>query len=150
MRRICLIIVLSQIATLPSAFAALGERESQISSDQVKLRASKVQRTTQPQYSVHEITTDANTVKEFVGADGIVFAVSWRGTFRPDLKTLFGTYYQEYQVRDSARARMVGRRPISISTDRLVVQKGGHMRDVYGLAYLPAKMPAGVQPDDLQ
>lgn len=150
MRRIFLIIIMSQFATVQMAFAALGERESQIASDQIKLRASKVQRTTRPRFSVHEITSDSNTVKEFVGDDGVVFAVSWRGTFRPDLKALFGSYYDEYHARDAARPRMMGRHPISITTDRLIVQKGGHMRDVHGLAYIPSKMPAGVQPEDLQ
>jgi len=149
-RGLCLIMILSQFATEPLAFAALGERESQIATDQVRLRANKVQRTTQARFSVHEITSDSNTVKEFVGADGVVFAVSWRGTFRPDFESLFGSYYEDYHARDASRPRMISRHPVSITTDQIVVQKGGHMRDVHGIAYIPSKLPPGVQPEDLQ
>lgn len=142
--------LMSQIATAPFAYAALGDKESQIVNDQQRLHAIHARRTTQALYSVHEINNDNGTIKEFVGPNGTVFAVSWRGTFLPDLKTLFGSYYDQYQVINAARPRMLGRHPVEVKTDQIVVRKGGHMRDVRGIAYIPTQLPAGVQPDDLQ
>ena len=145
-----LILILSQFATINTSFASLGDLESQVGSDQQKLQAQHDLRSSRTLYSVHELVSNMHTVKEYVGSDGVVFAISWQGVLRPDLKTLLGTYFAHYQALDQARPRMQTRAPVSINTDKIVVLKGGHMRDIRGLAYIPTKLPAGINLEDLQ
>jgi hypothetical protein len=135
---------------MSQAQAALGDAEAAVGSDQQKLRASRDQRTSKQGYSIHELVSDMHTVREFIGHDGTVFAVSWQGNIRPDLKTLLGNYFSDYSALDEARPRMQGRRPVTIRTDKIVVMKSGHMRDVRGIAYIPSRLPANVNLEDLQ
>jgi Protein of unknown function (DUF2844) len=139
------------VFTLPLlAHATLGEPESSVDTDQAKLKATH-KLITKSNYSVHEMTANGNTIREYVNASGIVFAVAWRGIKRPDLSTLFGSYFPEYKsIDDSATVITHGRAPISRKTSQIVVNRGGHMRDIHGQAYLPTAVPPGVNTEELQ
>ena len=145
-----LILILFHFATMSRAFAALGDVESTIGNDQQKLRAVRTQRESKQNYSIHELESNMHTVREFIGQDGTIFAVSWQGNIRPDLSVLLGQYFPHYKALDDARPRMTSRHPVTIKTDKIVVIKGGHMRDVRGLAYIQDRLPAGVNLEDLQ
>lgn len=132
------------------AYAVLGEVETSVANDQQKLRVNRDQRSSRNQYSIHELVNDMYTVKEYVGHDGVVFAVSWQGNLRPDLQPLLGSYFDQYHELDEARPRMVSRHPVTIRTNKIVVLKGGHMRDIRGIAYIPDRLPANVQVEELQ
>ena len=61
-----------------SSFAVLGEKSTSVAQVKAAMKASaKV--SSQAKYTVHELTSGINVVKEYVNADGMVFAVSWRG-----------------------------------------------------------------------
>jgi hypothetical protein len=142
------------LAFASTAFASLGGDESSVQNDRVQMKAAKtaVVQTTQ-NYTVHEITTEAGTIKEFVSPQGTVFAVSWKGSFVPDLQQLLGSYYDQFRqaVSRPIQGRAVrSRGPLLIQQPGLVVQSGGHMRGYAGKAYLPDMLPQGVQPGDIQ
>jgi len=81
-----------------------------------------------------------------------VFAVAWRGTGAPDLQLLLGDYFEEYREGlTAARNRAPrSRKPLMLKTPRLVVERGGHSRSLWGRAFLPAALPPGVASEDIQ
>lgn len=130
-----------------SAFAALGGDISSIQADQAHMRAQRrvIQNAA---YSVHEMQTDSTTVvREFVSPEGKVFGISWQGPTRPDLQQMLGNYYSEFAASRPTR-RMHG--PVTIRTQNLVIQSGGHMRALTGRAFVPAMVPADVRLEDIK
>ena len=103
-------------------------------------------------YTVKETTFSAGTVvREYVGTDGNVFGIAWRGPFMPDLSSLLGTYFPQYKrAVEAQRVQRPGRGPVAVEQAGLVVHSLGHMRAYFGQAYLPAALPAGVSADDIQ
>lgn len=135
-------------ALLPCiAAAALGEPADSVQADVARLHAS-LKVTAHAQYRVHEMQLPSGTLlREFVGADGKVFAVAWNGPTMPNLRQAFGRYFDVYV--SAARGRAVNHSQLQVHQDGLVVQSGGHMRAFAGRAYLPQAVPAGVDLGDL-
>lgn len=133
-----------------NANAALGDHEQIINNDAVKLRSSNHNVVRGQLYSVHTISTPIATIREYVDSNGTVFAVSWQGIKRPDLSVLLGSFYEEYNNIDARRARMVTRQPVSIQTSKIAVRKGGHMRNITGVAVISDQLPSGVTMEDLK
>lgn len=136
--------------SLPS-FAALGGYADSVEADRATMKAStKV--TQNKSYAVHEITSPNKVVvREYVGADGRVFGVAWKGPFLPDLSQIFGSYFQQYA--DAVKAEHTsygGRRPVDIHQPSLVVQGGGHMLGHFGRAYVPTMLPEGVTSNEIR
>jgi hypothetical protein len=99
---------------------------------------------------VHEITTDNGLrLREFVNRDGIVYGITWNGPVLPDLRQLLGSFFEEY-IRATAQSHAELRRPRRYASSTLVFERYGHMRAYGGLAYLPAALPAGTAPRELQ
>ena len=70
----------------------------------------------QAAYSVaHSQDPAGRRIREFAGADGIVFAVAWQGASLPDMRQLLGDYFPAYvSSQQSNRAglnRLDGHRP---------------------------------------
>jgi len=137
------------------AFAVLGDTAASVLSDQARLKGT-LRSTDMQSYVVHEITTQANVVREYVSPAGVVFGVAWEGQFPPDMQQLLGPYYQQAQSAQAAskqaatqqpRAR---RAPVVVETPGLVFYETGHMRSFHGQAYIPQLMPQGVQAGDVR
>ena len=149
-QRSCLIVtallVTAVAIALPrSALAALGGDVSSVQADQAHMKAA-LQIQTGQAYTVHELHEESGTVvKEFISPSGKVFAVSWSGPFIPDLRQLFGEYFDQYSQAARTRVRRPGRAPLMIQQNGLVVQSGGHMRAFFGKAYLVDQLPETVR-----
>jgi hypothetical protein len=143
-----LLVLLIQFAS-SSSFAAIGDSESAISKEAVAMKAVHV-RIQKTNYSVHEISTAVGMLREYVSAGGVVFAVTWRGMSRPDLSKVLGPYYAEYAVAAAKIPKAFGRHSTTVKSDHLTVQRGGHMRDIHGIAYVPASLPSAMRVEDLQ
>jgi hypothetical protein len=132
-----------------TVWAALGQPASSVQTDQRMLGAAPgavsalTQQPAGAGYSVAQLQTSAGTtVLEYLRPDGIVFGVSWRGPQPPDLSVLLGSYFTRYQ---SGTPQVAGSiRYQTVTADDLVVQTGGHMLDLWGRAYVPSLLPAGV------
>ncbi|MBV9344674.1 MAG: DUF2844 domain-containing protein [Gammaproteobacteria bacterium] len=149
MRLTAPLICVALASAMTPCWATLGGNASSVAADSAHLKGA-LRSTSGPAYTIHEISTPTSTViREYVGSDGTVFAVSWHGPFNPDLRQMFGTYYAEY-VR--AAAPLVGRdrRHSRVETANLVVQRSGRLRGYYGRAYLPQRLPANVNPADIE
>lgn len=77
------------------------------------------------------------TVKTYVNAAGVVFAVSWQGPVKPDLQALLGPYFAAYAAHPTISGMA------SVRSGDLVVYSTGFMRHFTGYAYLKSQTPAG-------
>jgi hypothetical protein len=133
-----------------NAFAALGEQATTIVADSGKLSAKQKNADVFSKYSVQELTSDANTIKEFVDNNGVIFAIAWRGIDNPDLSVILGSYYAAYKLDEAAKPKVHGRHEFQIKRENLVVQKWGNMRSLRGRAYDPSLIPAGVSINEIK
>lgn len=132
-----------------SSWAVLGGKASSIQSDQVQMKATIRPGTQTSQYSVQTMQTPSGiTIREYADSQGNVFAITWQGPFMPNLKQLLGQYFGTYVA--AAKNHHGDLHHLSVADQNLVVHSQGHMRAFSGIAYLPAKIPAGVNPANLQ
>lgn len=133
-----------------SSFAVLGESADSIGSDKAALSAVRRTPAQHSLYTVHQLETVPATVREYASPDGTVFAVVWNGIAAPDLAQLFGSYYADYTSAAKKIPHRDGRRHQVVRTERVVVQRWGHMRDLRGRAYVPALLPQGVNIEEIK
>ena len=132
-------------------YAALGGDASSVTEDVVHLQGSLLS-IRAPNYTVHEIHAATGTVvREYVSPSGTVFAVAWQGPWLPDMRHLLGNYFDQYvEALQGQRSVRFGRRPIHVELPGLVVQLSGHPRSFAGRAYVPERLPQGVQAEDIR
>jgi hypothetical protein len=101
-------------------------------------------------YSVDTTTlAGGTTVREYVGADGVVFAVTWNGPFLPDLRELLGRHFATL-TSESARHPKAGRGQVRVAQPDVTIESGGHMRAYAGRAWINGRLPAGFDTDTLE
>jgi hypothetical protein len=138
-------------AAEPQARATLGESADSITSDQKTLSAVQGAATIRDGYRVQEIQSDSTVIREYISPSGVVFGIAWNGLVHPDLTPLLGSYAGEYKEALRQTPRKPGRSPYNkVRTDRVVVEKWGHMRNLQGRAYAPALIPPGVSVDEIK
>ncbi len=138
------------VCTTP-VWATLGESAASIQADASHLGSSiaAMPATSPSLFTVQRMTLpNSARVDEFVSASGTVFAVNWRGPRPPDLSQLLGSYFAEYQT--AATQPHVRSSHVVINTSHITYRAGGHMRDYWGGARIPALIPAGVTEGDLR
>jgi hypothetical protein len=140
------------IASAPIlAWASLGGDASSVQADQIHLQGTRALKAASS-YTVHEIQAASGTVvREYVSAEGKVFAIAWHGPWMPDMRQLLGNYFDQYvrAAQAPSGTRRV-RRPVMIDEPGLTVQISGHPRAFAGRAYVPEMLPSGVRPGDIQ
>jgi hypothetical protein len=120
------------------------------------LPAAHVQRTPAVTPSGVAYTEISRTLKsgtvvhEYVDASGAVFALSWSGPYKPDLKRLLGRHFERLNDEQARAPRQANRSRLDVDTSDLVVQSGGHMGAFEGRAWLPSRLPAGFDPQEMQ
>ena len=130
--------------------AALGGDAASVLADAGELHGA-AQSTLLTQYDVQEITNDSGMrVREYLGRDGIVFAVTWSGPVVPDLKSLLGANFASYTQALAASTQPGARRSVRTASPDLVVESSGHLRAYGGRAYLPRLIPAGTSIADIR
>ncbi|HZF16686.1 MAG TPA: DUF2844 domain-containing protein [Steroidobacteraceae bacterium] len=130
------------------ALAALGANAASIDGDRVQLKA-KLSSFAQPSYSVHLLELPGGSVvREYADGAGLVFAVTWSGPFKPDLRQTLGDYFARYL--SAERKAGSGRAQLSIVQPDLVIESGGRLRSFSGRAYLPGAIPTEVALADLR
>lgn len=138
---------------LVPAKAGLGNTFASVESDRLSMKGQLRVRSGAG-YSVQEITAASGTVvREFVSSSGVVFAVSWYGPSMPDLQQTLGSYFTQFQAAVHARRAQHpgphGHNHLEVRSPSLVVRSFGHMRQYFGMAYVPALMPANLSLSDL-
>ena len=137
------------IIDLQRTWAILGEPASSVETDRVAL-AGQFRMIPAQLYTTQEITTSELVLREYVSGD-TVFSVVWRGSRPPNLVSLLGSYFQEYQEASAAASNGPRMRGMTrIQGSRVVVETGGHPGDVRGRAYIPSLLPLGVTKEMLR
>jgi hypothetical protein len=147
---LCFSLSLSILMIAQKAQAVLGEPAESIAKDSRALSAARRATTNRNGYTVQEIVSDANAVREYVSPSGVVFAFAWNGLTHPDLTQLLGSYAGDYQQVLRQTKHAPGQRHIQLKANNVVVEKWGHMRNLQGRAYAPALMPQGVSVDEIR
>ena len=82
--------------------AELGGPLSSVSVDRGRMSA-QMRSVTTGRYARHELTRpNGGMVREFTNTKGEVFAVTWAGPGKPDLRSVLGRYFATSAVRPSA------------------------------------------------
>jgi hypothetical protein len=132
----------------PEAGAALGDDASAIVAEQARLGAS-LQMFQRTKYAIHELGMPTGTrLRQFVGESGKVFAVSWSGGWRPNLRDIMGAHYDRFIA--GTRGRRATRGIVRIELPGMVVVMGGRQRAFFGQVTLTDMLPAGLAPEDLR
>ncbi|WP_175821179.1 DUF2844 domain-containing protein [Burkholderia sp. BCC0419] len=106
-------------------------------------------------YSVRQTNLLGGTIlREYIDQYNTVFAVAWEGPNVPDLSSLFGIYFNEYQKAlqdyqttcEQSNYRTCPRGVVNLQLSDFMSHQGGHMLSFYGQAWLPDYLPTGVQP----
>ncbi|MGE0071487.1 MAG: DUF2844 domain-containing protein [Thiomonas sp.] len=93
-------------------------------------------------------TPQGTTVTEYANAAGTVFAITWKGPFKPDLQQLLGSYFAPYVQAANAQPQQLNLSLVKGSD--IVVHSGGRMRGFFGVAWVPSLLPPGFDPATLQ
>ena len=101
-----------------------------------------------PYTDVSRTLRNKTQVHEFADATGTVFAVSWAGPFKPDLKALLGRHFAELKNGEGERTGNRSRQ--RLDTGDMVVVSTGHMGAFEGRAWLPSRLPAGFDPEEMK
>jgi len=147
---LCLGLSVSFFATARIVQATLGEPVDSISADRKALSAVRRAATVHDGYTVQEIASDSTVVRQYISPSGIVFGIAWNGLIHPDLTQLLGSYDSEYREALQQTPRKRGSRRLQVKTNRVVIEKWGHMRNLQGRAYAPALIPQGVSVDEIR
>jgi hypothetical protein len=137
------------IASAP-AFASLGGDASSVATDTAKMKG-EAHSAPAGGYTVSQITLPSGTtVKEYVSAEGKVFAVTWKGESMPDLSQTLGTYFAEFKAAANSGLPHASHHNLTVQQSDLVVQTGGHMRAWNGRAYVPSLLPPNFSLGDIK
>ena len=134
-----------------AARATLGRALDSVEQDRVHINARAVGSAAAPGYRVQSLTqANGAVVREYAGADGIVFAVAWRGPGRADLRQLLGDGFPVMQASRATVPPVSRRAALAVTRADLVVRSLGHPGGFFGYAYLPDRLPAGFALDALR
>jgi hypothetical protein len=133
------------LSMLPGpAAAVLGEGIAGIQADQLRVAATRRSAVTLDA-QVHTLTlADGSTIREYLNADGRVYAVSWNTRAKPRLDQLLGAHFPAYA--EGGRLAMQRRAGVQhqavIEQGDLVVESSAHLNAHIGRAYLRSLLPS--------
>lgn len=138
------------VAVAGPARAELGGKADSIATDKQHLRVHSHAVSVGAGQTAHTLVLDNGTVvHELVNAAGKVFAITWQGSGKPDLRQLLGTHFTAFQAAHAPHGARHRRIPPQVHHSDLVIETGGHPGGFWGLAWLPGQAPAGFDPASL-
>ena len=133
------------------AHASLGGAYASVGVDRARMGA-QMSSVGMGTYTRHVLTrANGGTVRELTNADGAVFAVTWSGPGKPDLRSLLGDRFETFQNAGAATGRAMHslRRPTQVDQSDLQIETEGHMGWFRGVAFVRSLAPAGFSTSDL-
>ena len=142
-------LLLAGLACATPAWSALGRDSASVEADRALLKGALTV-SSAGGYEVREIATEGGgVIREYLGADGKVFAVTWRTPTIPDLRQLLGPYYERYAQGAAAASHAGGKRHFTVAQPGIVVESGGRLRAFVGRAWDPGLLPPNFSARDL-
>ncbi len=143
-------LLLAGLACTAPAWGALGRDSASVEADRALLKGALTV-SSAGGYEVREIATEGGgVVREYLGTDGRVFAVSWHGPTIPDLRQLLGPYYERYAQGASAASHAGGHRHFTVAQPEIVVESSGRLRAFVGRAWDPRLLPPDFSARDIR
>ncbi|PQV52552.1 DUF2844 domain-containing protein [Paraburkholderia sp. BL21I4N1] len=90
---------------------------------------------------------DGVTIHEYALPTNVVFAVTWQGPVRPDMRALLGSYFPNFANAGTSQARGAG--PMVERSGDFHIESAGRAGHFFGKAVLPRLVPANVRVDQL-
>ena len=149
--RLTLLVVAAALASSSRAPAELGGAFATVQTDSHRMGA-RMASADMGRYTRHVLTRgNGGTVHELTNAAGQVFAVTWSGPGKPDLRAVLGRYFTAFQSASGTPGRTMHalRRPAQVNRSGVQIQTGGHMGWFRGVAFVPALAPSGFVAGDL-
>jgi hypothetical protein len=140
------------LVSAATCWAALGASVASIESDRLQMRATRQAAQSTPVGTVQEIRlSDGSTIRQFVNAQGIVYAVAWSTRIKPNFAQILGTYAAAFDAGVASAAQRPGlRRSVSVDQGDLVVVSSGRPGAFVGRAWLKSQLPAGSNADAIR
>ena len=147
--RLCLVAAIATaLSWCPGAQATLGNDAASVATDKTKMQAC-LHIVQKHHYAIHELgLPTGGKVREFVADNGKVFAVSWSGGWRPNLRDIMGKHYDSYL--QATKGKRMARGPVRIELPGVVLVMGGHQRAFFGYAYLTDMLPPELSIGDIR
>ncbi len=93
-----------------------------------------------PGVSILTAVMNGITIKQYATPDGRIFAVSWSGPAKPDLRALLGAAFPAMNQPNKQLSSLgLG----VVRQADLVIESYGRLRDFHGDAYIPSLTPKG-------
>ena len=145
-----MIVVLLLMLGPVHSFASLGQDLDSINGERKRMVA-RHRVLSGAQYSLHELQgADGSRVQQYVSSSGMVFAVSWRTLYKPDLSSLLGPSYAGYAASARAAAQRPGvQRHFQHDDLDLVLQASAHLHVFSGFAFRRSMLPRGLTPQQI-
>jgi len=141
------LLALACIASGP-AHAALGQDAASVEADRVQAHAT-TRTVAHAAFTVLELGTESKgIVREYLSPSGKVFAISWHGPAKPDLRLLLGAHFDTLAAAPRSRSSTHGH--MSVTSGNLVFESMGRMRSFHGRAYLIDAIPPGASEHDVE
>lgn len=136
----------------PASWAVLGGDLASVQTGQTSIQATRQTTLAAPGVAVHEIRmADGSSIREFVNAQGIVYAVAWSTRMKPDFTQMLGRHAIAFNAGVTAQPRKPGlTRNVAVDRDDLVVHSAGRPGAFVGRAWLKSLLPAGARPDAIR
>jgi hypothetical protein len=135
------------------AVAVLGGDAASVEADRLQMRATRqAAHAVALQGSVQEMRlADGSSIRQFVNARGIVYAVAWSTRIKPDFTQLLGQYASAFDAGIASAAQQPGlKRSVTVDRGDLVVVSAGRPGAFVGRAWLKSELPDGVRADALR
>jgi hypothetical protein len=133
-----------------SAHASLGSSRGTVEADRVHLSATVTSEIAGDNRVETLLPKNGGVVREYSDANGVVFAITWRGPARPDLRQLLGERFTGVAGQMSRHAVRRTSRLLVMSRPEVVVRSQGRPGAFSGIAFDPRLVPAGFSADDLR
>jgi hypothetical protein len=144
------ILVFSLLLLPARADAELGGSMASVRADGARMGAQMTSED-RGKYARHALMrTNGGAVHELTNAAGQVFAVTWSGPGKPDLRSLLGSHFATFQAAGTGGGPAHAlRRPPRVNQSDLQIQTEGHMGWFRGVAFIPSLAPPGFSTSDL-
>jgi len=140
------------VAAGAPSLAVLGGEAASVETDRLQMRATRQATRAALQGSVQEIRlADGSSIRQFINARGIVYAVAWSTRVKPDFAQLLGQHASTFDAGVAAVARQPGlRRSVTVDQGDVVVVSSGRPGAFVGRAWLKSELPAGASADAIR
>ncbi len=127
------------------AWAVLGGGVADVQGEQLRMHATRAVATNFQGGSVHELRlADGSSIRQYINAQGVVYAVAWSTRVKPNFAQLFGRYAADFNAgaADALRTPGIKRKSSSTMATLLCTRPAGRGAFV-GKAWLKSQVPAG-------